>query len=68
MMKQYKFSAIHFNNGLHGWGYSEEQYRDELLKTVAAGKKHSDGTKLIWATTTSVREKTDLQTFAERTE
>lgn len=26
LLKQYKFSAIHFNNGLHGWGYSEEQY------------------------------------------
>lgn len=28
MLKQYKFSVIHFNNGLHGWGYTEEQYRE----------------------------------------
>lgn len=68
LLKQYKFSAIHFNNGLHGWGYSEEQYRDGLLKTVAAVKNHSGGAKLIWATTTPVREKDDLQKFAERTE
>lgn len=68
LLKQYKFSAIHFNNGLHGWGYSEDQYEDGLLKTVAAVKKHSDGAKLIWATTTPVRESSDLQKFAERTE
>lgn len=68
LLKQYKFSAIHFNNGLHGWGYSEEQYRDGLSKTIAAVKKHSDGAKLIWATTTPVREKEDLETFADRTD
>jgi len=68
LLKQYEFSAIHFNNGLHGWGYTEEQYRDGLLKTVAVVKKHSDGAKLIWATTTPVRESSDLQKFAERTD
>ncbi len=68
LLKQYKFAAIHFNNGLHGWGYTEEQYRDGLSKTVAAVKEHSNGAHLIWATTTPVREKTDLQTFAERTD
>lgn len=68
LMKQYKFTAIHFNNGLHGWGYTEEQYRDGLLKTVAAVKEHSGGATLIWTTTTPVREKEDLQKFAERTE
>lgn len=68
LLKQYKFSAIHFNNGLHGWGYTEEQYRDGLLKTVAAVKEHSGDTKFIWATTTPVREKADLQKFEERTE
>lgn len=67
ILKQYKFSVIHFNNGLHGWGYSEEQYRDGLLQTVVALKEHSDGAKLIWATTTPVREKSDLAKFEERT-
>lgn len=68
LLKQYKFSAIHLNNGLHGWGYTEEQYRDGLSKTVVAMKKHAGDTKFIWATTTPVREKSDLQTFAERTD
>lgn len=68
LLKQYKFSAIHFNNGLHGWGYTEDQYRDGILKTVAAVKEHSGGAKFIWATTTPVREKSDLEKFEERTE
>lgn len=68
MLKQYEFSVIHFNNGLHGWGYSEEQYRDGLLKIVVAVKEHAGDAKLIWATTTPVREKTDLEIFAEQTE
>ena len=68
LLKQYKFSAIHFNNGLHGWGYTEDQYRDGLLRTVAAVKEHSGGAKFIWATTTPMRESSDLQKFAERTE
>lgn len=67
LLKQYEFSMIHFNNGLHGWGYSEEQYRDGLAKTVGALKEHVGADKLIWATTTPVREKSDLDTFAEKT-
>ncbi|QDT91750.1 SGNH/GDSL hydrolase family protein [Gimesia algae] len=68
LLKQYKFSVIHINNGLHGWGYTEEQYRDGLSKTIVAVKKYAGDTKLIWATTTPVRERSDLKTFAERTD
>lgn len=68
MLKQYKFSVIHFNNGLHGWGYTEDQYRDGLVKTVVAVKEHAGDATLIWATTTPMREKSDLDTFAEQTD
>ena len=68
MLKQYKFSVIHFNNGLHGWGYTEDQYRDGLAKTVVAVKEHAGDAKFIWATTTPVREKANLETFADRTD
>lgn len=68
LLKQYKFSVIHFNNGLHGWGYTEEQYRDGLLKTVAVLKENSNGAKLVWTTTTPVREKADLNTFSKQTD
>ncbi len=67
LLKQYKFSVIHFNNGLHGWGYSEDQYRAGLLNTVDAVQQQAGDARLIWATTTPVRETTDLQRFAERT-
>ncbi len=68
MLKQYKFSVIHFNNGLHGWGYTEDQYRDGLVKTVAAVMEHAGDAKFIWAATTPMREKSDLATFAEQTD
>jgi len=66
LLKQDKFSVIHFNNGLHGWGYTEEQYRDGFLKTVAVLQENSNGAKLIWTTTTPVRKKADLNTFSKQ--
>lgn len=68
LLKHYKFTAIHFNNGLHGWGYSEAQYRDGLLKFLATVKEHGGDAKLIWATTTPMRERSNLQQFNKRTE
>ena len=68
LLKQYKFAVIHFNNGLHGWGYTEEQYRDGLIKLMDTFKEHASGTKLIWATTTPIRDRDDLQRISERTE
>ena len=67
LLKHYKFAVIHINNGLHGWGYTEEQYSDGLARTVDAIRKSSGGAKLIWATITPVRVGSDLQTFHERT-
>jgi lysophospholipase L1-like esterase len=68
LLKQYRFAVIHFNNGLHGWGYTEDQYRDGLLRLMAAFKEHAAGAKLIWATTTPIRNRDDLQQISERTE
>jgi len=68
LLKQYKFAVIHFNNGLHGWGYTEEQYRDGLLRLMETFKEHAAGAKLIWATTTPVRNADNLQQISERTE
>jgi hypothetical protein len=50
------FRVVHFNNGMHGWGYSESQYRaafPDFLRAVRSlvGR---DG-NVIWATTTPVR-------------
>ena len=68
LLKHYRFAVIHINNGLHGWGYTEEQYGDGLAKTVDAIRKSSGSAKLIWASTTPVRVGSDLQTFHERTD
>ena len=55
VLGQTKFDVVHFNNGLHGWGYSEEAYRKALPALVAAIRKGAPGAKLVWATTTPVR-------------
>ena len=68
LLKQYKFTVIHFNNGLHGWGYTEEQYRAGLLRLMETFQTHAGDAKLIWATTTPVRERDNLQQISERTE
>ena len=67
LLKHYKFDVIHFNNGLHGWGYTEPQYRDGLVTTLGSIKKQAGDAKLIWATTTPVRVGSDLLKFNERT-
>lgn len=48
------FAVIHFNNGMHGWGYSEAAYAKGLPPLVGVLRAESGGTKLIWATTTPV--------------
>ena len=68
VLKQYQFAAMHFNNGLHGWDYTEDQYRDGMAKFLEVVKKQAPDAKLIWATTTPVRERENLQQISERTE
>lgn len=68
ILKSETFNIIHFNNGLHGWGYTEEQYRKsfpDLIKTI---KKHAPKAKLIWASTTPIRNGEGMNSFEERTE
>jgi hypothetical protein len=68
LLKQYKFAVIHFNNGLHGWGYNEDQYRGGLLAFLETVEKNAADAKLIWATTTPMRNRDNLQQISERTE
>jgi hypothetical protein len=49
-----KFVLVHFNNGMHGWGYTEAQYADGLPPMIAAIRAGAPGAKLIWTTTTPV--------------
>lgn len=55
VLSQYKFDVIHFNNGMHGWQHSENEYERELPKILKAIQKGAPNAKLIWATTTSLK-------------
>ncbi len=55
VLRQYQFAAIHFNNGLHGKGYTDAQYRQAFAQLMETLEKHSRGARLIWATTTPTR-------------
>lgn len=51
-----QFRVVHFNNGMHGWGYSESQYKAAFPQFLHAVRKLV-GRKgaLIWANSTPVR-------------
>lgn len=55
VLRHNKFDIIHFNNGLHGAGYSEEEYDKAFPKLIKLIRKYQPKAKLIWATTTPVR-------------
>jgi hypothetical protein len=57
-MENVPFRIVHFNNGMHGWDYTEAQYRaafPEFLRTVRS-LVGSDA-DLVWATITPVQPK-----------
>ena len=63
-----KFDIIHFNNGLHGLQYDEQEYSRFYPKCVMEIRKHAPGAKLVLATTTPVRQSGKLEQFDARTE
>jgi hypothetical protein len=54
-----KFSVVHFNNGMHGWAYSEKEYRDAFPAFVSEIRALAPKAALIWATTTPVKKETE---------
>lgn len=54
-MEGVRFQVVHFNNGMHGWGYTEAQFRAAFpsylheVESLAPDRKD-----LIWATITPV--------------
>lgn len=49
------FRVVHFNNGMHGWGYTEAEYKAAFPGFIRALRKGAPGAKLIWANTTPVK-------------
>jgi len=52
LIKRYDFDVIHINNGLHGWDYSEEEYRQGLYSLLALMEREAPRAKIVWAMTT----------------
>lgn len=50
-----KFNVVHFNNGMHGWAYSEKEYAASFPGYVATLRKIAPGAHFVWASTTPVR-------------
>ena len=67
VLDQCRFDAVHFNNGLHGWGYSEDEYQKHFPELVATIRRHAPMAKLIWGTTTPMRQSGKLDVIAEGT-
>jgi lysophospholipase L1-like esterase len=51
-----RYDLIHFNNGMHGFQHSEEEYRKAFPAFVETIRKHAPAAKLICATTTPLKE------------
>ena len=54
-LSQHAYAIIHFNNGLHGWDYSEDEYARGLSKLVEHLQSNTPQAKLIWASSTQMR-------------
>jgi hypothetical protein len=63
IMSYYKFDIVHFNNGLHGFGYTEEEYKKAFPAFVKKIHKKAPHAKLIWATITPLHTKADMRIF-----
>jgi len=56
VLDQYRFDVVQFNNGMHGWQHGEVEYGRALPVFVDTIHRHAPRAKLLWASTTSVRE------------
>jgi hypothetical protein len=54
-MEGVRFDVVHFNNGMHGWTYTEDDYRRAFPSFLHTIRTSAKATKLIWATTTPVK-------------
>jgi lysophospholipase L1-like esterase len=54
-----RFDVVHFNNGMHGWRYTDDEYRRYFPELIAAVKAGAPKAKLVWATVTPVRKDKD---------
>ncbi|MCW3062363.1 MAG: hypothetical protein JWQ02_4184 [Capsulimonas sp.] len=68
VLQEYHWDVIHFNNGLHGWDYSEDEFRRAYPKFIATIQKYAPRAKLICATSTSVYADSSLTQLSPKTQ
>lgn len=69
MAAQYSgYEAVQFNNGLHGWHLSDEEYKMYYLKLVKLIKQLFPKARLIIALTTPARNRENPEEMSPRTE
>lgn len=67
VLREHTFDVIHFNNGMHGDGYSEEAYAAALPSLLATVRKHAPRARVVLCTTTDVRERDSLARVLPKT-
>jgi lysophospholipase L1-like esterase len=68
ILKSDTFDIIHFNNGLHGWAYTEEEYKKSFPVWVETIRKVAPSAKLIWATSSPIRQGEGMLELENRTQ
>jgi lysophospholipase L1-like esterase len=67
VLQEQSFDIIHFNNGLHGRDYTQEEYAAALPGLLQTFHRYAPAAKLIWASSTDVREKDHLDVLSPDT-
>ncbi|MDB4924014.1 SGNH/GDSL hydrolase family protein [Mucilaginibacter sp.] len=63
IMSYYKFDIVQFNNGLHGFDYTEDEYKAAFPAFVQSIRKNAPNAKLMWATLTPLHTRADAKIF-----
>jgi hypothetical protein len=54
-MEDVPYNVVHFNNGMHGWNYSEPEYKQAFPSFLTALHAIAPKASFIWASTTPVK-------------
>ncbi len=52
ILREHHYDVVHFNNGLHGWGYTEAEYDSGYGRTIRTIREVSPGSRIIVGLTT----------------
>lgn len=66
IFSHYKYDVIHFNNGLHGIGYTEKEYQAGYEKALKYIKKVSPSSKIILVLSTPLNPKSKQNSLNPR--